>query len=587
MMTRRPIAALPFILLVTLGCPGNDPAGPARAAETRLDEYAGRYRLNEDQVLRVDSSENRLRLLPSLWRRALILEPTGRDEFRSLLHPDIEFSFVRDAGGAVVALACEGHRELGGRAGRLGDDERFPVEYLLEGNDARAFELLARGGLDIDRAVGLGVRHFLSFPSRSALSVAFAERIAHRAPESADAQLLLASAQVQAGRRADALAAFRAALEVDPASELAAAGIRHLAPELAPADASGEDLGWELPFDLGQLFAPPSAREIERVRELWRARDLLPREVESFSAGVVGGDAIEYEARIVSHRIGGSLHYGAVLVPSGAIEGCCPVVLDVRGVSWDYRPRDITGGTRSMDVLGEHAGRFIHLVPGLRGETLELLGESYLSEGDRRNGWDGAADDVIAFLGAALKAIPEADPERVCLFGKSRGATVALLAAARDPRVDCVVGWAGPADWFAHMGNSGWTLEELVEDGLRNRWRPGEGRGSAAQFIERVLEDTIEHGRPGLANARLEMTVSSPLYFLDSLPPASLHYGVEDRSVPVDNGRALERRLRELGRPEGSVHLHAGAGHDMPWPEAYDLSRDFLLLHLEGDSDAQ
>jgi hypothetical protein len=182
---------------------------------------------------------------------------------------------------------------------------------------------------------------------------------------------------------------------------------------------------------------------------------------------------------------------------------------------------------------------------------------------------------AASFLGGLAERFPTS-----AAVQEARG--VAMLAAARDPRLDCVVAWASPSDWFRLAGTWGWTLEEQVSDGLRFEWRPGQGSGSAAQFIEWFLRGPIDRGRPSLAEVRARVAASSPLYFADTLPPSDLHYGVEDVNVPVANGLALRDRLRELGRsaPDYRVTLHEGAGHDMPFPWAYDESREFLLRHL-------
>ena len=63
---------------------------------------------------------------------------------------------------------------------------------------------------------------------------------------------------------------------------------------------------------------------------------------------------------------------------------------------------------------------------------------------------------------------------------------------------------------------------------------------------------------------------------------SDLHYGVEDSSVVVANGIALRDRLEELGRtaPDHQVTLHEGVGHSMPYPWAFDQTREFFLRHL-------
>jgi hypothetical protein len=385
-------------------------------------------------------------------------------------------------------------------------------------------------------------------------------------------------AWLSAGDRDRALAAFRRAVELDEDNSRASSALRRLDPDLAQP----EPEGWRTPFALADLFRAPTAEEIQLVRKRWRDRDLSPKQVRVVERSTLQTDYGAFQQRVVSHLVHGELHHAAVLVPVDAVPGCCPVILDVRGIRWDYRPRRVAPGLGTQQILHHEASRFVFAVPGLRGETLEVDGDAYLSEGDRTDGWDGAADDTIALLSAVLEAVPEADPERACVFGVSRGASVALLAAARDPRLDCAVAWAGPADWFRLLGSWGWTLEEQVSDGLLYQWRPGQGTGSAAQFIEWFLRGPIDQGRPALAEVRARIAASSPLYFADTLPPSDLHYGVEDRNVVVANGLALRNLLSELGRsaPDYRVTLHEGAGHRMPYPWAYDQSREFLLRHL-------
>ena len=563
-------------LLLSVACSGS---APETTRPDSRDVYAGRYALTEDLVLVVRREADSLTLLPSFWTTAQILEPVGEDSFRSLRHPQIEFDFVRGPAGAVTALVASGHRELGGAARRMGDAEVLPVENLLRGEPRAAVAALVEDDLATPhRALRLGEKLLRNFPSRADEAAAYAELLAERLPESPEVLALLGAARVRAGRRAEALAACRRALELEPDHAWARAALRHLDPRTGqqePADAR------KPPFDLDTVFRPPSPDEIAAVRRDWAARDLAPRGFEQVDVQPLETPYGRFRVRIVAHAVHGSRHYGAILVPQGAGVGTCPVVVDVRGVGWDYPPRRISANLRTIEILREHATRFVLVVPSFRGEVLELGDASYRSEGDRRDAWDGATDDTIALLSVALETTPEAT-DRVCAYGKSRGGTVALLAAARDPRIDCVVDWAGPADWFERMGTWGWTLREQVADGLRYRWKPGEGSGSAAQFIEWHFDRLTDSGRPTLPQVRHAVLAASPLHFAETLPPSDLHYGIEDRSVPIANGIALQERLETLGPTARShqVHLHEGTGHEMPYPRAYDVSRDFLLRHL-------
>jgi len=576
---RRSTAAC--TLLLAIACSDGPPATQGSEAETSYSDYLGRYRLNDDLVLVVSDRDGLLTFLPSFWQTALILEPGGGDRFSSLLHTEIKFEFHRDAEGLVSELEVSGYEVIAGKASRLAPPERLPAEALLAGDPDEALRLLEKAGeVTLERALGLAFQLLSYFPSRAATAAGFLDGIAERFPTSADAQEARGVAWVNAGDRDQALDAFRQAVALDEDRSSVRLALRHLDPDLAQS----EPEGWRTPFSLADLFPAPTAEEIRQVRQGWSDRDLSPKQVRVVERSTLQTDHGAFRQRVISHLVHGELHHAAVLVPVDATPGCCPVILDVKGISWSYHPKRVRPpvGTGTVGILRDEASHFVFAIPGLRGETLEVDGDAYLSEGDRTDGWDGAADDTIALLSAVREAVPEADPERAGVFGVSRGASVAMLAAARDPRLDCVAAWAGPADWFRLTGAMGWTLEEMVSDGLRRQWQPGQGSGSAAQFIEWFLRGPIDQGGPSLAEVRARVAASSPLYFVDTLPPADLQYGVEDGSVVVANGIALRDRLDELGRtaPDYQVTLHEGAGHSMPYPWAYDQTRDFFLRHL-------
>ena len=189
--------------------------------------------------------------------------------------------------------------------------------------------------------------------------------------------------------------------------------------------------------------------------------------------------------------------------------------------------------------MGEHAERFVYVVPTFRGEVLNYNGKTFTSEGDRTDALDGATDDTIALLTVALQTTPEIDADRICAFGHSRGGNVVMLAGIRDKRIRCVVNWAGPTDWLYAMGTNGWTEEELWGEGVRTR---ASTQQTGGQNVERFLLQAI-NGKATLRDVRNRMIASSPLYFAHRLPPSQHHYGIDDTSVPARNGRELMERL--------------------------------------------
>ncbi|HUR79392.1 MAG TPA: prolyl oligopeptidase family serine peptidase, partial [Thermoanaerobaculia bacterium] len=309
---------------------------------------------------------------------------------------------------------------------------------------------------------------------------------------------------------------------------------------------------------LDALFAKPTRAEIEVVSQRWALRDLSPKEVEIVHRGVLG----DAEMRIVAHRVHGSRHYGAVIVPRGASKA--PVIVEAKGVSPSYFALDLARSPIAPEVFGKG---FIYFLPSYRGEVLQFDGKTWTSEGDRTDVWDGATDDFIAFTSAALTVTPEADGERMCAFGKSRGGTVALLAGIRDKRFDCVVAWAAPSDHFFEMVQSGWTPLERVAEGVRVK---ADVFGMGGQFIETFLSK-----QRSVAETRLHLIASSPLWFAERLPPAQAHYGLDDNIVSAGNGRALAARNSSI-----EMIWHAEAGHDLDKAKAASESKRFVLQRL-------
>ena len=538
-------------------------------------DYVGRYALRDDLLLEVTQTDTLLNLLPTFWRTVQVLEPVGQDSFQSLLHPEIKFRFIRDAMGNIIELDVSGHREIGGKAIRLQAAKQTVVELLLSGEPERAFNMLQTAGElnSPSRALRLG-RRLIGIPSKALTAAKFLGLAARTFPLEGSALELLGSAWLQVGKRDSARDAFRKAIELGQADPVTRHSARLLDSDSPSASATASA---NLSFSLDELFRLPTQSEIQETKNDWSQRRLDPVGMSKVNVHEILFHGVAFEVRILSHLVYGTRHYGAVLVPKGTKSDSYPVLVELRGVNWSYSPFPLEA-LHIPDILREDMKRVIIVVPSFRGETMTVGTNKYTSEGVPTNGWDGATDDAMAFLSVALSETPEADSQHVGVFGKSRGGTVALLMGARDKRIDCVVDWAGPADWFTTMGTGGWTLKEQVQIGLWEGWKPGQGEGSAGQFIEWCIEST----QRSLEAARHRMIASSPLYFLENLPPTDLQYGDEDTSVPKQNALALEKVLasRMAGPSRFRVTRHPSAGHDMPYPDAYDISRNFLQKYL-------
>ena len=302
--------------------------------------------------------------------------------------------------------------------------------------------------------------------------------------------------------------------------------------------------------DLDGLFAPPTAAEVEAVRADWASRDVTPDDVEvereeSFALG-----SVDATLRVLSHAIDGGRHYGAVVVPDGAEAAGLPVVVYAHG------------GDRGVDtavlsqlglVLGDALADFVWVVPSFRAETLRTSGGVWPS-GGQPSPWDRDVDDALAFLNAALAMTPEADPDRLGVLGLSRGAGVALLMGIRDPRVDRVVEFFGPTDFFGPFVRG--LVSDAIDGGLVSL--PG------LSVLDQRFIQPLAAGAVTPEEIRPELVRRSPVLFASDLPVVQIHHGAEDDVVDVSQAEALADALAVLDRgpPEDEFHRYARGGHD-------------------------
>ena len=288
------------------------------------------------------------------------------------------------------------------------------------------------------------------------------------------------------------------------------------------------------------LFAPPTEAEVRAVAAEWAAREPAVRDarVEWRDDGPGGARTL-----VLSHVVDGFRHYGAVRVPAGAAGRRLPVLLIAHGGE---------KGTSGLQFIrsGPVAEGWIQVLPTFRSERLYIRPlRWYRSEG-RPSPWDRDVDDAMALLSAAILQVPEADSGRVAVLGRSRGGGVALLMAVRDPRVDAVVDYFGPTDFFLP------AVRRLGERALRSRVPRLPGAGYLADSVLFALRD----GRIGLEDARMALLRRSPAYFADRLPPVQIHHGTDDPEVAIAHS---ERLVDVLGRAGGEweYHPYSGGGH--------------------------
>ncbi len=307
----------------------------------------------------------------------------------------------------------------------------------------------------------------------------------------------------------------------------------------------------DLESELDTIVAAPTDAEIESVRADWAARDISPVDVfVEFTETYPLGEA-PATLRVVSHQVGEVRHYGAILAPDSAAPGTLPVLMYLHGGESGVDVGDIDIVRYS---LGELQDSVVYVIPSFRSERLEYGDAVWVSTGPGGH-WDYDVDDALALLNVALELTPQAKSEGVNIVGGSRGAGVAMLAGIRDERIENIVAFFGPTDFF-----DDW-VRQIVREAILGR--PRELTGVAhmnSSFIQPYLRGEID-----LAEVRLELVRRSSVLFAEDLPAVQLHHGDSDETVAVSQAYSMIRAMEALGRepPEFEAFIYEGAGHEI------------------------
>ncbi len=317
----------------------------------------------------------------------------------------------------------------------------------------------------------------------------------------------------------------------------------------AGARATAESVDLEAELDL--LFVPPTQAEMDAVRADWATRSTPAEDVrvelsEDYSLG--GSDA---NLRVVSHVVSGNRHYGAIITPAGAEDASLPVLAYLHGGD-----NGVSVGDVQIAALGlgeDLRESFVYVLPSFRSEPLRHGDTRWVSEG-APSPWDYDADDVIALVNVAFETTPEAKPGGYNLLGGSRGGGVALLTGIRDERVERIVSFFGPTDFFDE-----WVREIVREAALRMpRNLPG------VAHLDSTLVQAYIRGDMPRPEARLELVRRSPVLFAAGIPPLQVHHGTIDFVVSVSQAESLIRAMDALGRgpPDFEAFIYESGGHD-------------------------
>ncbi len=183
-----------------------------------------------------------------------------------------------------------------------------------------------------------------------------------------------------------------------------------------------------------------------------------------------------------------------------------------------------------------------------------------------------APDYVIDDLNAisSIKKYPDADPEKIGVWGHSMGGNITLKGAVIDEDIKAVSIWAGVV---APIGDIIYNWQDRVSykpDFLDLKLRN--------QNRETLLQ---KYGTP-MENPDFWNSVDPNSYLADINIPVQIQVGLSDNQVPPEFSKGLYERLKVLGK-NATYFEYQGANHDInqSFSEAMDRTIKFFDKYLK------
>lgn len=274
---------------------------------------------------------------------------------------------------------------------------------------------------------------------------------------------------------------------------------------------------------------------------------------------------LNYNQYIVSYQSEGYKIYALMSIPFGERPATgWPVIIFNHG----FIPPDIYRTTeRYVDYFAAFANAgYITFKSDYRGHGF--------SEGEAGGGYS-TPDYVVDVLNAAatMRAYPDADPNRMGMWGHSMGGYITLRAMVIDPTIKAGVIWGGVVGSYPDLFVHWWRPRELANpddtpNPNRRRWR------------DRMIED---YGTPE-DNPDFWNAISANNYLADLSGPIQLHHSTTDETVPVVLSDLLYAQVLAAGHV-AEYYQYIGDDHDISFNlyTALDRSVAFFDGWVKGE----
>jgi fermentation-respiration switch protein FrsA (DUF1100 family) len=198
------------------------------------------------------------------------------------------------------------------------------------------------------------------------------------------------------------------------------------------------------------------------------------------------------------------------------------------------------------------------------------------SEGEASSSYGSPAYtiDVLNAV-AAIKGFPDADADRIGMWGHSMGGHITLRAMVTTSDIKAGVIWAGVVAsypdlfqrWHRPDNNGDNPVPTPDSSRRRGRWRQD-------------LLDT--YGSPE-ENPEFWAAISPNSYLEDLSGPVQLHHGTADTSVRLEFSETLQAQIEAVGKPV-ELYLYEGDNHNISvnFGTAMQRSIQFFDTYVKG-----
>jgi dipeptidyl aminopeptidase/acylaminoacyl peptidase len=260
---------------------------------------------------------------------------------------------------------------------------------------------------------------------------------------------------------------------------------------------------------------------------------------------------VNYTRAIVSYRSEGLKIYALLTVPTGQKPATgWPVVVFNHGYIAPSVYRTTERYIAYTDAFSRNG--YIVLKSDYRGHGS--------SEGTARGGYS-SPDYVVDVLNgmASVRRWPDADPNRVGMWGHSMGGYITLRAMVISPDIKAAVIWGGVVGSYPDMLYNWGRPPQSSLGALPPSATPGRPLSWRDQLV-------LQYGTPE-QNPGFWASLSANTYLADLPGPVQLHHGGADHEVPPPMSIALDKEIKAAG---GTSELYVYPGDD------HDISRNLF-----------